>query len=302
MSSNPTARLYDRSSSSWEAPSWLSQFVRDEVRPILVRHEAAALAALERYHQRREQQFRDEAEFDDRQRRHVLAHATDPWNGLEPVNNGCLEMHRDTFIGESWPVFNRPPAGLTENDRPIVDDIPMPPPQNRDLESDECYAVLLAIHDEVRDPREQFGPTGLWYAAWRHRVRSLLESSLADLQRLVLAIASNERRLSPSQEPPPQTPDVIVPSPDETVPPKPKRKASKIDQAIGLLTKHSDWTDPQIAEEVGCSLPNLSGNKRYRIARDGVRRMNQAQLRRSTTNTGSDMNLYEDEQAAHDDE
>jgi hypothetical protein len=75
----------------------------------------------------------------------------------------------------------------------------------------------------------------------------------------------------------------------------PSRSPSRIDAAIGLLTAHPDWSDPEIAEQVGCTVQNLSQSPRYRIARDGVRALNREQLRRAPKVMGRDMDMYPDE-------
>jgi hypothetical protein len=36
MSTEPTGRIYDPSVPGWDAPNWLSLFVRDELRPYLI--------------------------------------------------------------------------------------------------------------------------------------------------------------------------------------------------------------------------------------------------------------------------
>jgi hypothetical protein len=48
------------------------------------------------------------------------------------------------------------------------------------------------------------------------------------------------------------------------------RQGSKIDQAIGLRTKHPDWTAARIAKEVGCSLANLSQSRRWKSVEKAI--------------------------------
>lgn len=66
------------------------------------------------------------------------------------------------------------------------------------------------------------------------------------------------------------------------------RKGSKIDEAIGLLTAHRDWTDVKIAAQVGCSAANLSKNKRYKAARAAATAIAKEELKRVQKGRASD--------------
>jgi hypothetical protein len=84
-----------------------------------------------------------------------------------------------------------------------------------------------------------------------------------------------------------------APTPQQTAGPAAKRP-NKIAAVLGLLAMHPDWTDKAIAEAVGCSLPNLSKNKRYRAAREAIKGQGQEARQRSRKHRGSDMDEYAD--------
>jgi hypothetical protein len=88
------------------------------------------------------------------------------------------------------------PPELSPKNRPTVDDFPLPPPRDRDLSSDECWAVLLAVHDETRDPGERIVPEtdgvagGSGWTDWRRRVRELTEEHLPGLRAMQIAVTA----------------------------------------------------------------------------------------------------------------
>lgn len=142
-------------------PTWLSRFVRDEVRPFLVQNREAVAAALSRW-------FISIA--DQSQQKHA-------W-----------DMRRDDFLNQQSAVIEQPPNTLISppesgvdlivgtvqrNGRPVTVcgwgppdlkgwgptvDYPLPIVFHRDLSADECVAALIVIHDEVRDSKERIGP------------------------------------------------------------------------------------------------------------------------------------------------
>ncbi len=151
---------------SANVPLWLSRFVRAEVRPLLLQHREVALEALARWlawhadqHSRlREWQTRRE-EFLSQ----LPSLPADPWHGPVPPGEGftwCefwMDPDSPEPTGELRRIRSWVPPGLGGDSEPVVDR-PLPPPENRDPSPDECWASLLAVHDEVRDPRERIGP------------------------------------------------------------------------------------------------------------------------------------------------
>ena len=57
------------------------------------------------------------------------------------------------------------PAEWVRDIRATDDDMRIPPPGNRDWSVDECWAGLVAVHDETRIESERMGPAGVTFAA-----------------------------------------------------------------------------------------------------------------------------------------
>ncbi len=147
---------------SADPPSWLSRFVREEVRPLLLQHREAALEALARWlawHADQQRRVREWQARQDEFLSQLPSLPADPWHGPVPPGEGFTwcELWRDPSTGELRLIRGWMPPGLGEDSKPVVD-WPLPPPENRDPSADECWASLLAVHDEVRDPRERIGP------------------------------------------------------------------------------------------------------------------------------------------------
>jgi hypothetical protein len=70
---------------------------------------------------------------------------------------------------------------------------------------------------------------------------------------------------------------------------------SKIDQALAVLSSHPNWTNRQIAHQVGCSATYLSQSSKFSATREAIKAMGQEDLRRSRKNRGADMDAYESE-------
>jgi hypothetical protein len=213
MSTGPADYLLDPwSSTGGEAPPWISRFVRVELRPFLRQHQQAALGGLARWLARRDEQVRAEADWKAKQDEYLRRLAApwgdpwdgltrvlpiDPWDGQEPVAKGWTwcEDWRDSAdgVGVLWPVRNWLPPELSEKSRPPLDDLPLPPPRNRDLSPEECWTALLAVHDEVRDPRERIGPDDdIDYMFLLERVRQLTEEHLPDLRAMLETVRTKD--------------------------------------------------------------------------------------------------------------
>lgn len=145
---------------AYDTPLWLAAFVRDEVRPFLHQHRQSALEALSCW--------RAEYTAHDAFLRHLAA----------------LAENSTTHAGSS-----QAPAPWAYNGPPL--DLPLPPTPNRNWSCDQCMVVLLAVHDETRDPRDRLIPTdaGL-FTALCCRVHQLTEEQLPDL-RAMLRTASD---------------------------------------------------------------------------------------------------------------
>ncbi len=73
----------------------------------------------------------------------------------------------------------------------------------------------------------------------------------------------------------------------------PKSKASKLALAMGMLYDHPDWASKSIAEEVGCTEEYLSRSQKFQAAREAIRVMGKAEMRRGERHRGNDMDEYE---------
>jgi hypothetical protein len=175
-------------SSDYDAPDWLTAFVRDEIRPFLDLHRQDALDALARWRASLAEQdtfLRQLAALDEGQTTHVSGSAS-------PRPR----------------AYNGPPL-----------DLPLPPLRNRNWTCDQCFIALLAVHDETRDPKDRIVSTenGI-YADVCRRVQELTEEHLPDL-RAMLRTASACLPLTapgPGALSAPSTPPTVEePSPQE---------------------------------------------------------------------------------------
>jgi hypothetical protein len=118
------------SSSEWQAPPWLSQLVRGEVRPFLLEHRNAALKAWARWHTSHKKRIKEIDAWDAGFEEHLRQQAALPPDQQSPtLPDGRPEM-----------------------------DYPLPPPRDHDLSEEDCWAGLLAVHDKARVPDERIGP------------------------------------------------------------------------------------------------------------------------------------------------
>jgi hypothetical protein len=140
----------------WDPPRWLTDFVRDEVRPFLDRHQPAALDALQHWLAERSQ--------------------TDGW--LQQCATALAEG------GSLDEALKRPPTGNEALD------LPLPLQHTRNYSLDVSLVVLLAVHDATRRPRDRLRSTerGL-YGVLCGLVQKMVLEDLPDL-RSILANAA----------------------------------------------------------------------------------------------------------------
>jgi hypothetical protein len=134
-------------SADYDAPFWLAEFVRNEVRPFFDFDLAlqAALAALAR------------------------------WRAYIPEKDMYLRQLAEGSAPPEPRAYNEPPL-----------DLPLPPLRNRNWTCDQCLIALLAVHDETRDPKDRIVSTEIGiYAALCLRVRDLRKEDLPDLRAML---------------------------------------------------------------------------------------------------------------------
>jgi hypothetical protein len=243
MSAGHANDIFDpRSSPDWDAPLWLSRFVRDELRPWLVQHRQAALDGLGRWLARYSEQQGAKADFVARQNEY-LRRLTNEWQAR--VDQWRKERQRHDRRGlrnlerewrarkppgddwqwrESWrdpadrrlkPALGYVPPDLSEDSKPLVDDLPLPPLPNRDLPPDECWTVLLAVHDEVRHPADRISPTDGIPRPLCWRVRELTKKQRPDLRAMQKAVTAAASPLTSDGQPIPLTPALTPGQPSE---------------------------------------------------------------------------------------
>lgn len=191
-------------------PEWLSRFVRDEVRPLLIENRQVALDALERWLAHRQECNRRLRDWERRQLqflegRMVPAPAdhdrfTADGNPHEPCEDQSPEDVRlngpegltlivGTVLDEGRPrtVYGWGPPELSEEHKPRFEHV-LPPPLNRDLTTDECWVALIAVHDAVRHASERIAPTdSTTLVVLRDKAAKLSEARLPDLRAAALA-------------------------------------------------------------------------------------------------------------------
>jgi restriction endonuclease Mrr len=218
MSAGHAKDIFDpRSSPDWDAPPWLSRFVRAELRPWLVQHRQAALDGLGCWLARYSEQQGAKADFVARQNEY-LRRLTNEWQSRVDQwrkerkrhdRRGLRNLERawrarkppgdDWDWRESWidpadrrlkPALGYVPPELSRDSQSFVDDLPLPPPPNRDLRPDECWTALLAVHDEVRHPADRISPTDGIPRPLCWRVRELTEEQRPDLRAMQTAVTA----------------------------------------------------------------------------------------------------------------
>lgn len=180
---------------SFEAPfppTWLCDFAREircRLSPILARDRQGVWAPLVRWRDTHNEQSRLHFEWQTRRGEAALPRL----NALP----GSIWPERPV-VGRVWNAARIDRVGEAHDGEPSFDS-PLPPPENRDPTADECVAAMIAIHDEVRDPRERIGPDvgdGAGDEWWpfqllRSCVRWLTEAHLAALHRMLETAVAN---------------------------------------------------------------------------------------------------------------
>ena len=185
-------------------PRWLSQFVREKLRPALVQHYRVAHEALARWLVHHAQQIRERNSWEAARQAcleqlPILTEVDDPRPPRPDRDVGWLEgcPQRGVHVG-GW----GPPELASDREPPV--DNPLPPPSNRDLTSEECWAALTAVHDFTRDRRERVSPTDdIAYEVLTQSAAELTESHLPELSEMLNAVVSEaeSRVRTPSPAP-----------------------------------------------------------------------------------------------------
>lgn len=171
-------------------PVWLSDFVRNEVRPFLLLHRQAALEAWPRWLARHEECKRAQDAWENRKREFLRQLANVPEDqrcGPIPPSEGLVWLVGRVLLDKdkSMRVSGWAPPELSEYSGPAVE-YPLPPPIDRDLSPDQTWAALLAIHDVARDRREWLGPIdSLPFVVLCDRVLELSEAHLPQLRAML---------------------------------------------------------------------------------------------------------------------
>jgi hypothetical protein len=220
------------------APRWLSRFVRDQVRPLLVQYRQTAQEALDRWLACQDERGREQQEWDARVSAYErdlatapapedLVRLTDDGNPHEPADPEppgegyawgeplVLLDNRSMVRVKGWM-----PLELRMDNGPPTE-YPLPPPSDRDLSPDECWVALVAAHDVCRVRREQIvRADSIPFAVLCRRALELTEAQLPDLQ-AILATASASLASAMAQTP--TRPAALAPATEASlsVPPTP---------------------------------------------------------------------------------
>lgn len=133
--------LRDSHLPEFNPPGWMRDFVRDEVRPLLLRAKRTALAALERWEAAQDEQVQQRRKYDR--------------NALRLRKRGKQRDKVRLILGEKPHVDENPLEHLIDS----YDEISQRHGAALERDStDECWVGLLALHDEVYDPKYRIGP------------------------------------------------------------------------------------------------------------------------------------------------
>jgi hypothetical protein len=219
------------------APLWLSEFVRDEVRPMLLRTRHIALEAVSRWLVWHEKRVQERALLESR---------------YESRWAEYRRLQSELTPGEPAPPW---PDEPNEDTWPDVE-YPIPLPVNRDLSSDEAWLVLVAIHDVARDRAESIGPRDSrpFYILKTHHMWQLQREDLPQIRRIMTEMPA------------------VAPLPVGSAHPNSldgKSSETRVDPeslAIALVMKHPNWTIAQIASKVGVDRRTLYKWPKFRNA------------------------------------
>jgi hypothetical protein len=181
---------YALSEEGSNAPSWLYRFVRAEVRPLLIERRPAALAALARWlacHEERKRELQAREAKRTEFLRQLAALPEEQRDTPEPPAEGYA--WREPLVtlddGRTIRVKGWLPLELWPGSVQAIE-YPLPLPIDRDLSADECWSVLIAMHDVCRVRREQLGPAdSIPFLELRTLATGLRESHLPDLQAIL---------------------------------------------------------------------------------------------------------------------
>jgi hypothetical protein len=176
-------------------PGWLARFVRDEARPLLLRHHQAARAAWDRWLAGHEERKRQLSAWEARRAeflRQLAARGEGQQHGPESPPEDLVWMLGRVAMsdGTSTLIGGWGPPELNEYSGPDVT-YPLPPPPDRDLSPDECWVTLLAVHAVAREPGEQLGPADSSpFTVLCRLALELTEAQLQDLRPILRTVSS----------------------------------------------------------------------------------------------------------------
>lgn len=259
-------------------PIWLSRFVRDEVRPFLIQNRETVIAALSQWFEfisdQKQQKMNWERQLNNFLSRQIAIREQDqeslkapPSDGLALIVGSVLRNGRsETVCGWGSPDL----IGWG----PTVD-YPLPLVYHRDLSADECVAALIAIHDEVRDPKERIGPDmngefspheRITFASLRSRVlatndeesEGLTEANLSDLRGMLKKAVTSFQTILPT------VPDSTNDRPNLIARPHPA--CDGYDEQNEVTRQVGELTEIQLAESKLETLKLIAGDASVEIA------------------------------------
>jgi hypothetical protein len=227
---DPTDYELPDSSPEWTPPRWLTDFVRDEIRPFLDRYQKAALDAWDRWLAER--------------------HQTEAWL-----------QHLAESVAQGRPLDEASLRPKAFNEVPL--ELPLPLQRSRNYSHDETLIVALAVHDATRRPKDRIRSTerGLYRELCR-QVEELNEQDLPHLKAMLVQLALSDSQLAHSIAPTPALPMSNIENGAATSAGAPQvtANAEEIDPetlAIALLFKEPMLSIPGIASRVSVDRTTL---------------------------------------------
>jgi hypothetical protein len=210
-------------------PAWLSRFVREEARLLLVTHYEIAIEAVNRWHELQMERERKRELWKEKQRMFlrnlpaVSARTQDlpdrTAEGLVYIEDTVSRWRNGEQVSETVGGWGLP--YLAGSGPPV--DFPLPPPKHRILSTDESFTALLAIHDVTNPGNELIDHTKLdTFSRLRQKVlvntvvgeQGLVEDQLPALQAIVKIVADCvSGDLPPAQTMTPRTSVGLEPKP-----------------------------------------------------------------------------------------